>query len=87
MAPDASLILVEAEDRSFTSLSKAVQRAGEELQKGAGGVVSISWSWNASDMTPDRVANFEAIVKSTQNVTYVVATGESLGVTVKMTAS
>jgi kumamolisin len=76
MAPEAKLILVEADDNTFSALSKAVDVAGSEVQTAGGGVVSMSWSWLAGSIDSQSVQSFESILKKQTKVTFVVAAGD-----------
>ena len=77
MAPDADLLLVEADDDTFSALSVAINRAGSEVQAAGGGVVSVSWSWPVGSITPDLLQKFEAILTKWDKVTFVVAAGDN----------
>jgi kumamolisin len=80
MAPDANLILVEAEDERFSALSQAVKIAGQKVQDAGGGVVSMSWSFldtNESPISDNWRQQFDNILKSYDKVTFVAAAGDS----------
>ena len=76
MAPDANLILVEADDDTFSALGQAVDVAGSYVQNAGRGVVSISWSWPVESLTSDKIQSFENILAKWNKVTFVVASGD-----------
>jgi subtilase family serine protease len=79
MAPDAKLILVESEDVQFSSLSQAVDMAGQKVQAAGGGVVSMSWSFFDTADSPigdSYRQQFDNILKSYDKVTFVASSGD-----------
>ena len=74
MAPDARIILVEANSNSYTDLLAAVDKASELVASQGGGQVSISWGGAefATETTYD--AHF-----TKPGVTYFVAAGDTPG--------
>lgn len=76
MAPEANEVLVEADDNTFSALTQAVDKAASEIEKAGGGIVSMSWSWPAGEITEDLRSKFESVILKYKSVIFVVCTGD-----------
>ena len=75
IAPDAKIILVEADSDSLTDLLAAVKRADQLVVQNGGGEVSLSWGEQESASETTNDAAF-----GTSNVVHFAATGDSFTV-------
>ncbi len=73
MAPNAKIVLVEADSAENDSLFKAVDVATEIVTKNGGGVVSMSWS---GDEAPSNI-NLNSHFNGSKSVIYVASTGDT----------
>lgn len=71
MAPQAKIIMVEAQNESFEEHMKAIRLASEKVVAAGGGLVSISWSIDEFPQEIDYDSYFQ-----TPGVVYVVSSGD-----------
>ncbi len=82
MAPDAQIILVEADSNSNTNLLKAVDVASGLVAQAGGGLVSMSWGSSEFSTESTYESRF-----STPGVTYIASSGDSGGKVIWPSAS
>jgi hypothetical protein len=75
IAPDANIILVEANSNSFTDLPQAVDRAVELVHAAGGGVISMSYGGTERFIDPLDALHYHNA--STGDVSFVSSTGDN----------
>jgi hypothetical protein len=77
MAPDAKIILVEANSDNETDLMNTVQKAATLVnQQGGGGVVSMSFGIDETEATPALTAAWSNIFLDNPAITFVASAGD-----------